>query len=114
MKNIKSNLSVEELEEVVDSICSANIQELEFNDIKRICKQLGCTHYDKWKKRKSGSQENFLHPMLNDNPQFNGIVSVHLKHGGGSKRKVYKRSFVKYSVPGLKIIIQKSKEQQNK
>ena len=111
MKKIKSNLSVEELENIVDSFCKANIQEIEFNDIKRICEQLGCVYYDRGNKRKKGSQESFMHKHLDDNPHFNGIVSIHLIHGGGSKRKVYKRNFVKYMAPGLKIIIQKIKQE---
>lgn len=109
MKRIRSNLSLNELEEAIDNLCSANIQEIDFNDIRRICEQLGCTYYDKGKDRRSGAAESFFHPILEDFTQYNGFVLIHLKHGGGSIRKVYKRNFVKYMAPGLKIIIKRLK-----
>ena len=104
MKRIKSNLSSKELLQAINELCKANIQEIDFNDIKRICDQLGCTHYEKGKKRERGSSECFTHPLLKGFPDFNGTVSVHLKHGGGNPRKVYKKNFVNYTAPGLKII----------
>ena len=107
MVKIKSDLTPEELLIVINDLCTANVQEIEFNDILKICSQLECTHYDNGKNRKSGSAESFYHPLLKDLPQYHGWVSVHLIHGGGSKRKVYKRNFVKFLAPGLKIIIQK-------
>jgi hypothetical protein len=109
MKKIRSNLSLDELEEAINDLCTANIQEIDFNDIKRICDQLGCTYYEKGKNRKSGSAESFSHSILKDYPHFNGIVSIHLKQGGGSIRKVYKRNFVNYMAPGLKIIVKQLK-----
>jgi len=37
MKKVGSNLSINELEEAIDNLCMANVQEIDFNDIKRIC-----------------------------------------------------------------------------
>ena len=107
MKKIKSNLTIEEIKEAIDDLCKANIQEIDFNDIIRICSQLGFTYYDKGKNRKSGSAESFFHSLLKGVPEYNGYVSVHLKHGGGSVRKVFKKNFVKYMAPGLNIVINK-------
>ena len=114
MKKIKSNLSIQELEDAINRFCKANVQEIEFNDIKRICDQLGCTYYDKGKNRKSGASECFIHPLLDDNPHYNGVVCAHIKHGGGSNRKVFKRNFVNYTAPGLLYIVRKLKETTSK
>ena len=114
MKKLGSNLSINELEEAIDNLCMAKVQEIDFNDIKRICEQLGCTYYDRGKDRGRGAAERFSHPVLDDFPEYNGFVAIHLKHGGGSTRKVYKRNFVKYMAPGLKIIVKRLKADKDK
>jgi hypothetical protein len=113
MGKIKSNLSIEEIQAAVDGLCKANIQEIDFNDIIRLCTQLGFIYYDKGKDRKRGSAESFSHPILKGIPGYNGFVSIHLKHGGGSTRKVYKSNFVKYLAPGIRIVIDKQLAKNN-
>lgn len=114
MAKIKSDSTPEELLAIIQELCTANIQEIEFNDVMRICLQLGCTYQDSGKKRKSGSAETFFHPKLKDFHQYHGYVSVHLIHGGGSKRKLYKRNFVNYLAPGLVLIAKQLIEEKQK
>ncbi|MGQ8336882.1 hypothetical protein ACUNWD_10050 [Sunxiuqinia sp. A32] len=84
--------TLEEIEHLIIKIKKFQGNELEFNDIVKLCSLLDIVFDPKL--NKGGSLMKFRSMDLVNVPGYtHGIFSVHVIHKGKSKRMVYKRNF---------------------
>lgn len=103
MKKFKINetTTLDEIENELERMCSANANEFELSIIIKIAEHLGCVYLG----GKGGSAVRFSHPAIKT---FKNIFSVHLIHGR-KVELVYKVNFKQYIYPHLKVIIETKK-----
>jgi len=98
--------SIDKIESLIYDIKKLSLNELDFNEIKKILIKLGCSiEYPK------GSIIRIRHEILVGKPHYtDGIFTIHKIHGGKNKIYIRKRDYVKYLLPPLEFIVIYEKE----
>jgi hypothetical protein len=101
--NISKDPDLKEIEELIKKVKQIQSNELEFNEIVDLYSLLDIEY--KPELNNGGSHVKFYCKYLEKVPNYShGIFSLPIKHGGGSKRIVYRKNFLD-SVRHLELII---------
>lgn len=111
---IHDNTTIEEIEALIDEMKKSNAVDFDFADLIKIAEGLGATYLGSGAARGKGSQERFNAEELKGLADFPiGNFGVHVFPSGKHQFKVYKRNFVDYFYPALKLIILIKRAKQN-
>jgi len=109
---VDEGTTLEGVRDILDSLKKADIKEIPLNYLIRIIEYLGGKRIVA-----TGSVVRFMHPLLNNYPQYHGYFTVHKIHKGGDQEEIRMVDFKKYLLPALLIIIEEKKhyeQQKNK
>jgi hypothetical protein len=107
---IRETTSIEELEDIVESLRKTTNNEIDLQLIRKIVAHLGGQEM-----KAEGSIVRFHHPLLEDQVGYTyGLFSTHQKHKGGNERFITSKDYKHYLYRHLALIIALKKKDTEK
>lgn len=108
---ITEDTCLEDVERALKELATLPSNEILLNDLSKIFDFLG-VEQPSGRKGGTGSIIRFRHALLENDPRYHeGKFSVHVIHGGKDQKKIRKVNYIRYTMPTLKEIIRRKKEE---